>query len=324
MTLIPLSSLANGTLFKTVPFVGVENPTGAPLLTPAVGQAVYVMQRGTDSQATVYTDSTGQTVATQPLTADASGAVPGYIDQSTLPLDLVAGSVVFELPPIGTPVTKEAILATGLTAADIGADAAGAAASAQSAAEAASDAKGAATTAQAAAEAASDAAGTASTLVGQEQTRAEAAEALLIPLAQKGAANGVATLGADGQVPAGQLAHAGGGAPVSFSYSGALTAVNGAGVFPVPAAGTITSVRAAVGTAPTGASIIVDVDKNGSTVFTTTANRPTIAAGAQSSPAEVPDVTSVAAGDLLSVNIAQVGTTVPGSDLTVVVYIKAS
>ncbi len=108
----------------------------------------------------------------------------------------------------------------------------------------------------------------------------------------------------------------------TFAHVGVLTVQAGAGRYPVTVAGTITAVRAAVGTAPTGAAILVDVNKNGTTVFTTQGNRPLIAAGTNSSGAAVPDVTSVIAGDLLSVDVDQIGSSVAGSDLVVVVLIQ--
>jgi len=72
-------------------------------------------------------------------------------------------------------------------------------------------------------------------------------------------------------------------------------------------------------TAPTGADIIVDVNKNGTTIFTTQTNRPTIAASATSGTSGTPDVTSVADGDYLTFDIDQVGSTIPGADLLIVV-----
>jgi hypothetical protein len=78
----------------------------------------------------------------------------------------------------------------------------------------------------------------------------------------------------------------------------------------------LTSVRATVALAPVGASLIVDVNKNGSTIFTTQANRPTIVSGALTS-VSVPDVTTWANGDYLTVDIDQVGSTTPGTDLQV-------
>jgi hypothetical protein len=79
---------------------------------------------------------------------------------------------------------------------------------------------------------------------------------------------------------------------------------------------TITGVRASVGTAPTGASLIVDVNKNGTTLFTTQSARPTIVVGTNT-VTTVPAVTALAVGDYLTVDIDQVGSTVAGSFLTV-------
>jgi len=82
---------------------------------------------------------------------------------------------------------------------------------------------------------------------------------------------------------------------------------------------TLTAVRAAVGTAPTGSGVTVDVKKNGTTIFTTGTNKPTIAANAVTATAAGIDVTSWLAGDYLTVDITAVGSTTAGSDLTVTV-----
>jgi hypothetical protein len=108
----------------------------------------------------------------------------------------------------------------------------------------------------------------------------------------------------------------------AFSKSGVLTTGAGVSRLPIGAAYTIQSVRAMVGTAPTGAAILVDVNKNGTTIFTTQGNRPSIAAAGNASSAAVPDVTSLAAGDFLTVDVDQIGSTVAGSDLTVIVTVS--
>lgn len=90
-----------------------------------------------------------------------------------------------------------------------------------------------------------------------------------------------------------------------------------------PEAMTITNVTAAVNTAPTGASLIVDVNLNGTTIFTTQANRPTIAAAATEDLSSTPDVTNIAQNDVLTVDIDQVGSTVAGADLVVQVRCTA-
>jgi hypothetical protein len=105
----------------------------------------------------------------------------------------------------------------------------------------------------------------------------------------------------------------------SFSLAGAQTASAKPARFPAPFDATLTGVRIALGTAPAGSSFIVDVNKAGTTIFTTQASRPTILAAANSGVSAAPDVTSVAAGDLLSFDVDQIGSGTAGSDLTVVV-----
>ena len=106
-----------------------------------------------------------------------------------------------------------------------------------------------------------------------------------------------------------------------FSQGGTLT--TGTGAFRLynrdGVTHTIHTVTASVGTQPTGASILVDVNKNGTTIFTTQSNRPTIAVSTNEDESGVPDVTSWAAGDYLTVDIDQIGSTVAGANLVVVV-----
>ncbi|MFG1977044.1 hypothetical protein ACGFJC_47595 [Nonomuraea fuscirosea] len=80
---------------------------------------------------------------------------------------------------------------------------------------------------------------------------------------------------------------------------------------------TIVAVRATVVTAPAGSGLTVDVHKNGTTVFTNQANRPIIAAGTTTIKRTTIDVPTVADGDYLTVDVDAVGSTTPGSDLTV-------
>lgn len=104
---------------------------------------------------------------------------------------------------------------------------------------------------------------------------------------------------------------------VTFDQPGTLTVGVGKGRVRLPTAATIVSVSATANTAPTGAGIVVDVNKNGTTVFTTQGNRPSIATGANASADAIPDVTTLTAGDYLTVDIDQVGSTVAGADLIV-------
>lgn len=86
---------------------------------------------------------------------------------------------------------------------------------------------------------------------------------------------------------------------------------------------TVIATRSAVGTAPSGSTLIVDVKKNGTSIFaTTTTNRPTITAGAFTALGGTPDTTALAAGDYLTVDVLQVGSGTPGADLTVTVQLQ--
>lgn len=104
---------------------------------------------------------------------------------------------------------------------------------------------------------------------------------------------------------------------ITVGKAGALTAVAGSMRLYVPWACTVTAVRASVGVAPTGASLIVDVNKNGTTIFSTQANRPTITATNFTDLTNTPDVTAIAADDYITVDVDQIGATVAGSDLVV-------
>ncbi|HUS26690.1 MAG TPA: hypothetical protein VMY99_05070 [Nevskiaceae bacterium] len=109
----------------------------------------------------------------------------------------------------------------------------------------------------------------------------------------------------------------------AFSVTGTLTTATGTARLPIDGTYTIVGTRLMANTAPTGASIIVDVNKNGTTIYTTQGNRPTIAASANSGgPGSTPDVTSLAAGDYLTVDIDQIGSTIAGADLTVGVIVS--
>jgi hypothetical protein len=85
-----------------------------------------------------------------------------------------------------------------------------------------------------------------------------------------------------------------------------------------PAAATIVGIVLACDTAPGTQSVIVDVNKNGTTIFTTQANRPKILAAAHATAAiATPDVTAYSLGDYLTIDLDQVGVTPAGADLTI-------
>jgi hypothetical protein len=111
---------------------------------------------------------------------------------------------------------------------------------------------------------------------------------------------------------------------IAFGTEGTLTVRTGKGRFRFPFAAVLLGVSASVDTAPTGSAVILDLNKNGTTMFTTQANRPTISANTNATTTEVTnmDVTAIASGDYLTVDIDQIGSTVAGSDLVVTVRFK--
>jgi hypothetical protein len=152
----------------------------------------------------------------------------------------------------------------------------------------------------------------------------------------KAAANGYASLDGSTKVPIAQVPTGTTSSTValgnhthtltfsltSFFKTGTLATTTGTQRLPIDGTYTIVGTRLMVGTAPTGADVMVDVNKNGTTIYSTQANRPTITAGTNAGgPGTTPDVTSLAAGDYLTVDIDQIGSTVAGSDLTVSVVV---
>jgi hypothetical protein len=89
--------------------------------------------------------------------------------------------------------------------------------------------------------------------------------------------------------------------------------------FRIPYAFTITGVRASVNTAPTGSTIIVDINKNGTTIMAT--NKLSIDATEKTSvtaaTAAGVTTTSLSNDDEITIDIDQVGSTVPGKGLKV-------
>lgn len=91
----------------------------------------------------------------------------------------------------------------------------------------------------------------------------------------------------------------------------------------------IQQVSVHVGTAPTGADLIYDVNHNGTTVFTDQTKRPRVLAGATDSAPVAPNgatnIALVAPNDTVTVDLDQIGSTVAGSDALVVVdYIEVA
>jgi len=136
--------------------------------------------------------------------------------------------------------------------------------------------------------------------------------------ANKDQANGYAGLSASSKLAASQMPAGKVKTTLSFAVTGTLTTgTDKAPTLVAPCTLTITKVKLVVKTAPTGAAIIVDVNKNGTTIFTTQANRPQIADGATQGDSGTPDVTSLAEGDKITIDCDQVGSGTAGADLTV-------
>ena len=101
-----------------------------------------------------------------------------------------------------------------------------------------------------------------------------------------------------------------------------LTANSGTRLY-FPYSAVIQGITVSAGTAPTGASLIVDVNKNGTTIFTTQGNRPTLTAGSNvSSEVTNMDINTITAGDYLTVDVDQIGAPTPGAAVSVAVRLR--
>lgn len=113
-----------------------------------------------------------------------------------------------------------------------------------------------------------------------------------------------------------------------FGLSGTLSTGTGKGHWPNRSTRTLTVIAVdlqVTDTGPSGADFVVDLNKNGTTMYTTQANRPKVTDGT-TAPAYVsatlPDVVDIASGDYLSVDIDSVGSSVAGSSFTLIVRTK--
>ncbi|MFW6226425.1 MAG: hypothetical protein ACOC3V_05660, partial [bacterium] len=90
-----------------------------------------------------------------------------------------------------------------------------------------------------------------------------------------------------------------------------------------PFSGTIKRVIGVVNTAPTGADLIIDININGTSIWNSTqGNRLTITDGNTSGTQTSFDTTSVTEGDVITIDIDQIGSTTAGQDLTVQIEIN--
>lgn len=96
------------------------------------------------------------------------------------------------------------------------------------------------------------------------------------------------------------------------------TGVNKTNQITITRAGNITKAFMNAKAGPTGAALIVDINKNGTSIWNATqANRLQIAAAATTGTQTSFDTTALAEGDVLSIDVDQIGSTIPGSGATV-------
>lgn len=107
---------------------------------------------------------------------------------------------------------------------------------------------------------------------------------------------------------------------LAFTKQGTLALVTNGSEFPIMGGlFVLDSVAGRVVTPPTGSSVILDILKNGVSVFASPGDRPTIASGQNNAVTTIPEGFMFADGDYLEINIVQVGSTVPGETLTAAV-----
>ena len=111
---------------------------------------------------------------------------------------------------------------------------------------------------------------------------------------------------------------------IAFFIGGTLKPEESAMSFLAPCDLVLLSVHLAVDVAPEGAQILLDINKNGTTVFSTQHNRPMIEDGSASGTSLPPDITSIKTGDKITLDIDQVGNFSPGSNLSVTVVCRES
>ncbi len=70
-------------------------------------------------------------------------------------------------------------------------------------------------------------------------------------------------------------------------------------------------------TGPVGAALLFDINLNGTTIWSTQANRITIADGKTTGSGTTFNTTTAVAGDVLSIDVDQIGSTTPGTGVTV-------
>ena len=94
--------------------------------------------------------------------------------------------------------------------------------------------------------------------------------------------------------------------------------VNKTNTIVIPKSGTLLKVYIYAKIAPTGSDLIIDINKNGTTLWSAQSNRPKLTDGSNSSTTITFDTNTVIEGDLLTIDVDQVGNTIAGQDLTII------
>jgi len=108
---------------------------------------------------------------------------------------------------------------------------------------------------------------------------------------------------------------------IPWTQAGVLSVTTGLLRIPILFDVDILEVQATVAVAPTGTAVIADVHLNGTTIFTTQGDRPTIGLAATTDKAE-PNVTTAATDDYLTIDIDQIDSNAAATDLTVIVRMR--
>ena len=107
---------------------------------------------------------------------------------------------------------------------------------------------------------------------------------------------------------------------VALTHTGTLSAYTGTKRWYAPKNITISKIKARVDTAPTGAGVVIQINKTSSGV--TTNQQLTVADGTTLISDTSPTISSMSEDDFLTIDIVSVGSTVAGENLTVEITYK--
>jgi hypothetical protein len=108
----------------------------------------------------------------------------------------------------------------------------------------------------------------------------------------------------------------------TFTAPGTLVVYTGKSRWYAPTDFSIEAITVSCGTPPTGSSIIIDINRNGATIFSNQANRPQIFENNFFATSADPDILTLDQNQYLTVDIDQVGSTFAGSDVVVVIQLS--